>query len=142
MFGGVTVVQAEWTGSSQMACRTVAAGAGNSTVELSVNGQDWSSSSMSVELISVANVSMVTPALVSTGASSLVSVHGSGLVVASGVARTYCAVGGSMVVQSTWGYSEASMVSSSSVECRVSGRASGMQVLELSLGEGGVISYS
>ena len=80
-------------------------------------------------------VRQLVPSVADQAGGAAVSVHGSGLVVASGVARTYCAVGGSMLVQSTWGYNEAS-----SVQCRVSGGASGMQVLELSLGEGGVIT--
>ena len=61
----------------------------------------------------------------------MVTVQGSGLM--AGSAMTYCALGG---------YSKATMVSSSSVQCMLSARSSGMQVVEVSLGEAGVMSRS
>mgnify|MGYP002054878431 CR=1 FL=1 len=142
LLGGVTVVQSGSVASGAVECMTVASVAGNTTVAVSSNAQDWSSSSVMTELVPVANVSSVSPSVVSSTASSVVTVQGLGMMMRNGAVGTYCAVGGSSVDQSAWGYTMGTVVSSSSVECMVSARGSGMQVLEVSLGEGGVLSHS
>merc|ERR1719305_1550146 len=54
-----------------------------------------------------------------------------------------CAVGGSVLEQTSWSYSVASLVSSSLVAgCMVPTRGAGMHVVEVSLGEGSAMSHS
>merc|ERR1719174_770564 len=101
---GFTVVQADSVSSGTVDCTSVASISGNTTVEVSLNGQDWSSSSMTTELVAMANVSSVIPGVVSAAGGAIVTVEGSGLLVGS--AMTYCAIGGSSLDRSSWGYSE------------------------------------
>ena len=93
VFGGSVTVAARSVSGGLVECMSVAGAAGNTTVELSLNGQDMSTGAFTVEYISLANVSMVTPSIV--GGGSEVMVSGSGLV-ASGVR---CAVGGSVLLR-------------------------------------------
>ena len=89
LMGGDTVVKARSVSSGVVECMSAASVSGNITVEVSVNGQDWSNSMMSTEVVSVANASSVTPSMIGVAGGSIVSVSGSGL--SAGV-TTYCAL--------------------------------------------------
>ena len=103
-------------------CQAPAMSAGNHTVEVSSNGQDWTvSSGVMVEAVASMNVSTVDPAVVLGG--SEVSLAGAGFSAARGV---YCGVGGSSLQGTSWSYSMGSVVSSSSLRCTLPSRGDGM----------------
>ena len=95
MFGGRVVVAAEGAGSGgNVRCVSVGGVVGNTSVEVSVNGQEFSSGSgMLVELMEAANVTSVMPGVVPIGGGSVV-IAGMGL---SGYAKAgvYCGFGAS-----------------------------------------------
>ena len=117
-------------------CMSAAGVAGNTTVELTLNGQHTTTNGLTVEYMPLVNVSMVSPSFVAGGSEVMVS--GSGMQ-ASGMR---CAVGGSVLEQTSWSYSMASVVSSSVAGCMVPTRGAGMHVVEVSLGEGSAMSHS
>merc|ERR1712086_334036 len=81
---------------------SVAQAAGNASVQVSVNGQDWSAAGAAmVQVVSAMNVSSVEPSLVSVIGGSEVLIGGSGFQM-EGV---YCGIGGA-----TWSSSMASVV--------------------------------
>ena len=110
---GVVEVEARAVQGGVVECMVAAATAGNQTVSVSSNGQDWSvSTGVMLESVGSMNVSSVDPAVVLGG--SKVTLTGAGFSAARGV---YCGVGGSSLDGSSWVYSKGSVVSSSSVEC-------------------------
>ena len=132
-FGETVVVTAVQTAGAVASCRTVALPAGNASVQVSVNGQDWSAAGAAmVQVVSGMNVSSVEPSLVSVIGGSEVLIGGSGFQM-EGV---YCGIGGA-----TWSSSMASVVSSTQASCVVPARGAGMRVLEVSVG-GGEMSQS
>merc|ERR1712086_291574 len=115
-----------------------AAAAGNHTVEVSLNNEDWTvASGVLMEVLAGMNVTSVSPAVVLAG--SEVSVVGAGFSAAHGL---YCGVGGSSLQGTSWSHSVASMVTGSSLRCVLPSRGNGMQVVEVSHSEGGEMSYS
>ena len=115
--GSVVVASGRSTGGV-VECTGVAGIAGNMTVEVSVNGQDFTEGSgVAVELVTAMNVSGVSQMAVVSG--SVVSVYGSGFSASRGV---YCAIGGSSVDGSSWAYMAANTLSASVVSCTVPAR--------------------
>merc|ERR1719321_2103658 len=140
MVDGTVSVAAEGFSADmgQWQCQMPAMSAGNHTLEVSSNGQDWSvSTGVMLESVGSMNVSSADPAVVLGG--SKVTLAGAGFSAARGV---YCGVGGSSLDGSSWVYSMGSVVSSSSVECALPSRGDGMRVLEVSSSEGGELSHS
>merc|ERR1719253_848190 len=133
-FGATVSVVSSSVAGGVVECMSVAQIAGNTTVQVSVNGQDWSTAGAGmVQVVSGMNVSSVEPALVSVNGGSELLIGGSGFQI-EGV---YCGIGGA-----TWSSTVASVVSSTQASCVVAARGAGMHVLEVSLGAGGVMSYS
>ena len=130
------MVAARSVSGGMVECMSVAGVAGNTTVELTLNGQHTSTDSLTTQYMSLVNVSMVSPSFVAGGSEVMVS--GSGMR-SSGMR---CAVGGSVLEQTSWSYSVASLVSSSVAGCMVPTRGAGMHVVEVSLGEGSAMSHS
>ena len=111
---------------------------GNTSVEVSVNGQDFTSGSgVMVELVAPMNVTSVSRSAVVAG--SIVSVSGTGFSAARGV---YCAMGGSSVDGSSWTYVSAAVASSTVASCTMPARGAGMRVVEVAMSKGGEMSRS
>ena len=135
MFDQRVVVTAEVSGDgSGMACRAVALAAGNTTVHVSVNGQEWSSEGAELVLASGMNVSAVDPEIVSVMGGSEVMLRGTGL---GGQSELWCGVGGL-----SWSPSKARVVSDSEAHCVLPARGDGMRVVEVSMSAGGEMSSS
>merc|ERR1719482_1289432 len=98
---GRVVVEASTKSSAGVVeCVSVAGVAGNTTVEVSGNGQEFTEGSgVVVELVGGMNVTSVSQRSVMGG--SVVMVQGSGFSAARGV---QCAVGGSSADGSSWAY--------------------------------------
>ena len=136
LFDGRVSVSAHMVGDgSSMACRTVAMPAGNTSVQVSVNGQEWSTSAVSMELVGAMNVSSVEPVVVSSVGGTEVVLTGSGFMAAS--SGVYCGVGGL-----SWSSSKASVLSGSEARCVLPARGDGMRVVEVSVSAGGELSHS
>ena len=132
-FGATVSVVSSSVAGGVVECMSVAQAAGNASVQVSVNGQDWSAAGAAmVQVVSAMNVSSVEPSLVSVIGGSEVLIGGSGFQM-EGV---YCGIGGA-----TWSSSMASVVSSTQASCVVPARGAGMRVLEVSVG-GGEMSQS
>ena len=100
---------------------TVAGVAGNTSVEVSMNGQDFTSSMVLVERVALANVTSVAPAVVPVGGGSVVVVRGIGLSAYSG-AGAYCGYGASSASES-WSVVRAEIMAASGVlRCLVAAR--------------------
>ena len=113
---------------------------GNTTVEVSVNGQEFTSSGLLVENIALANVTDVMPGVVPVTGGSSVVVRGLGLS-ASGLNGVFCGFGASTTAE-TWSISAGTVLSSSSVRCVVPVRGAGMRSLEIALSKDGEMSRS
>ena len=132
LFDGHVLVDAQPVGTRAVACKMVALLAGNASVQVSVNGQDWSAAhGTMVQVVSRMNVSSVEPTVVSVVGGTKVVLSGSGLLLsgAAASAGVYCGVGGG-----SWSSSLAEVVSSSEAWCVSPARGDGMRVLELSVG--------
>merc|ERR1719380_120820 len=98
---GVVEVEAHAVQGGVVECMVAAATAGNQTVSVSSNGQDWSvSAGVMLESVGSMNVSIADPAVVLGG--SKVTLTGAGFSAARGV---YRGVGGSSLDGSSWVYS-------------------------------------
>ena len=124
LFDGRVSVSAHMVGDgSSVACRTVAMPAGNTSVQVSVNGQEWSTSAVPMELVGAMNVSSVEPVVVSSVGGTEVVLTGSGFMAdASGSSGVYCGVGGL-----SWSSSKASVLSGSEARCVLPARGDGMR---------------
>merc|ERR1719305_2075624 len=84
LFDGRVSVTAQMMGDGpSMACRTVAMPTGNTSVQVSVNGQEWSTSVSSVQLVGAMNVSSVEPVVVSALGGTEIVLSGSGFMAAA-----------------------------------------------------------
>jgi hypothetical protein len=135
---GTVVVTSRKISGGIVECVSVAGAEGNTTVEVSANGQDFSmASGTMVELVTTMNVSSVSQTAVVSG--SVVSLVGSGFSASRGV---YCAMGGASVDSAAWAYSKGNVMSSSAVSCTVPARGAGMRVVEVAMAAGGEMSDS
>ena len=96
--GGNVVVEADVVNGGIVECVSVAGVMGNTTVEVSPNGQDFTSTGMMVENIALANVTSVMPGVVPVMGGSTVVVRGLGL---ASSAAVYCGFGASTTSE-TW----------------------------------------
>ena len=134
--GSVVVASGKST-SGVVECTAVAGIAGNMTVEVSVNGQEFTEGSgVAVELVTAMNVSGVSQMAVVSG--SVVSVYGSGFSASRGV---YCAIAG-VDSSAPWSYVSGFIMDAGSMACTVPARGAGMQVVEVAMSEGGEMSRS
>merc|ERR1719420_1238722 len=117
---GSLVVASGKSTSGVVECTAVAGIAGNMTVEVSVNGQDFSTDGMGVELVTAMNVSGVSQMAVVSG--SVVSVYGSGFSASRGL---YCVIGGGSLSVSTFSYFASTASTATSMSCTVPARGAG-----------------
>jgi len=132
VFGGKTTATAQ--------CASVAMVTKNSTVEISTNGQDFTSNGVMMESIENANVTMVRPERVPLLGGSSIMIHGSGFS-ASGLQGLFCGFGASTLIE-TWSVSQATLISDTAITCTVPTRGSGFRALEVALSKNGVMSGS
>ena len=121
-------VPARWLSGTQLECRSRARGvAGNVTVEVSMNNQDFSASGVRFEYLGNAAVGVLRPAQGPVGGGTLVEVQGSAFWERSAsLGLLYCRFG-------PLGLSRAQRISNDAIECVAPAHAAGEVAVEVSL---------
>jgi hypothetical protein len=137
-FGANVYVAAGAVDQGIVECVSVAGVMGNTTVEVSANGQEFTSTGMLVENIALANVTSVMPGVVPVAGGSTVMIRGVGLEASGAV---YCGFGASSASEA-WSVAVGSMMASGVVSCVVPPRSAGFRALEVALSKDGEMSRS
>jgi hypothetical protein len=137
-FAGRIYTNALSTKNAAVQCISSADVVGNTTVELSLNGQDFAPTIGFLDLMPSMNVSSATPRYTDTLGSHSVLLHGVGF------PRTviHCGLAGSSNEGSTWTTSLSQRVSASIVSCPLPARGGGFRSVEASLSSDGQMTRS
>jgi len=126
--------------NSLMECVSVAGVTGNTTLEVSTNGVDFTSNGFMVESTAAANVTLTTPHMVPINGDSTLMIHGLGFST-SGLTGIYCSYGGSNGMES-WSVTQGTLVGSNAITCKVPARGAGFRAVEIALSKDGEMSRS
>jgi hypothetical protein len=136
-FAGLTVVEAEAVSGGAVQCTAVASIAGNVSVEVSTNNQDFTASGLAFEIKNI-NATSLSHVNVPVIGGSTLTVAGVGL---AGLQQAYCGFGASARSE-TWDTTKGTVLASGSVNCMVPARGAGMRVVEIAFSKNGEMTRS
>jgi hypothetical protein len=117
-------------------CVSVQSVGGNTTVEISTNGRDFSAPWFSEMLYT--NVTDLTPTVVPVIGGASIVVRGAGFS-APAMDGVYCLYGASTAAE-TWSHMAGTLISTGSIRCAVPARGAGFRALEVSLTKDGAMT--
>jgi len=138
-FGGTVVVAARKAAMGIIEAVVPAMLGGNTTIEVSVNGWDFTPACNFFTYVMPANVSAVDPTVLVQNGGRDVLVTGMGF---SNSDQAYCGVGGLSPKGSSWAYTMGTVLSSTTMRCVLPARGGGMRALEVALTKGGKLTRS